>query len=112
MASAALGQVYLVPTFLDEGSLQVIPAYVLNSVKECQAFFVENERTARRYLKQLWKEMVIDNYEWHVIHKVETDVKDIFRKILQRGMTIGILSEAVCPGIADPGQLLVYVSQG
>ncbi len=111
MASAALGQVYLIPTFLDENNLRVIPSYVLDAVKECHAFFTENERSARRYLKQLWKEMVIDNFEWHTIHKAEETVKDSFKKLLQRGMTIGILSEAGCPCIADPGQLLVSVAQ-
>ena len=107
MASAALGQVYIIPTFLHEENTDVLPAYVLSAVKECQAFFVENERTARRYLKNIWKEMVIDNYEWHTIHKAELEVKETFKKLLQRGLTIGIISEAGCPGIADPGQLLV-----
>jgi 16S rRNA (cytidine1402-2'-O)-methyltransferase len=107
MASAAIGKVYLIPTFIDEQNLQTIPAYILDAVKECNCFFVENERSARRYLKQLWKEMVIDNYEWHTIHKAEAEVKDTFKKLLQRGVTIGIISEAGCPGVADPGQLLV-----
>ncbi len=107
MASAAIGQVFLIPSFIDEENLQTIPPYVLDAVKECQAFFVENERSARRYLKQLWKEMVIDNYEWHSIHKAEPEVKEGFKKLLQRGMNIGIISEAGCPGVADPGQLLV-----
>lgn len=112
MASAALGQVYLIPTFLDEENIAVIPAYVLDAIKECHAFFTENERSARRYMKQLWKEMVIDNFEWHTIHKAEEAVSDSFKKLIQRGMTIGILSEAGCPGIADPGQILVSVAQG
>jgi 16S rRNA (cytidine1402-2'-O)-methyltransferase len=107
MASAALGKVYLIPSFIDEENLQTIPAYVLEAIQACNVFFVENERSARRYLKQLWKEMVIDDYEWHSIHKAELEVKDIFRKLLQRGVTIGIISEAGCPGVADPGQLLV-----
>ncbi len=107
MASAAIGKVYLIPSFLDEENLEPIPAYVTDAVKTCHAFFVENERSARRYLKQLWKEMVIDNYEWHTIHKAEQEVKDSFKKLLQRGYTIGIISEAGCPGVADPGQILV-----
>jgi 16S rRNA (cytidine1402-2'-O)-methyltransferase len=111
MASAAIGKVYLLPTFLDESNLQPIPPYVLDAVKECHAFFVENERSARRYLKQLWKEMLIDNYEWHTIHKAEHEVKDSFKKLLQRGYTIGIISEAGCPGVADPGQVLVATAQ-
>jgi len=107
MASAALGKVYLLPSLLHEEAPEVIPAYVLEGVKNCQAFFVENERSARRYLKVLWKEIHIDSYEWHTIHKAEEQVKDIFKKLLQRGMNIGIISEAGCPGVADPGQLLV-----
>jgi len=53
-------KVYLIPSFLHEGSIHVLPAYILEAVKECQVFFVENERSARRFLKSLWKEMVID----------------------------------------------------
>jgi 16S rRNA (cytidine1402-2'-O)-methyltransferase len=109
MASAALGQVYLIPSFLDEQTLQTIPPYVVDGIKECRAFFVENERSTRRYFKQLWKEMVIDDYEWHVMDK-QADMALLsasFQKLLQRGMTIGIISEAGCPGIADPGQSLV-----
>lgn len=111
MASAALGMVYLVPSFIDEQNLQTIPPYVLDAVKNCSVFFVENERSARRYLKMLWKEMVIDNYEWFAIHKAEQETRDMFRQQLQRGKTIGIISEAGCPGVADPGQLLVAVAQ-
>jgi len=107
MASAALGKVYLIPSFIDEENLQTIPPYVLEAVKECNVFFVENERSARRYLKQLWREMNIDAYEWHTIHKAEHEVKETFKKSLQRGVTIGIISEAGCPGVADPGQVLV-----
>ncbi|MDR3716480.1 MAG: SAM-dependent methyltransferase [Puia sp.] len=103
--------IYLIPTFLDEHSLQVLPAYLLDAVKECEVFFTENERSARRYLRMLWKEMVIDGYEWFAIHKAEEDVKNVFRQKLREGKTIGILSEAGCPGVADPGQLLVAVAQ-
>ncbi len=111
MASAALGQIYLIPSLLDEEAPEVVPPYVLEAVKGCQAFFVENERSARRYLKGLWKEINIDGYEWHAIHKAEEQQKDAFRKLLQRGLTIGIISEAGCPGVADPGQILVEAAQ-
>ncbi|MEP7278463.1 MAG: SAM-dependent methyltransferase [Bacteroidota bacterium] len=107
MASAATGSVYLIPSFIDEDNLQTLPPYIIAAVQECRVFFVENERSARRYLKRLWKEIVIDNYEWHTIHKAEEAVKDSFKKALQRGLTIGIISEAGCPGVADPGQVLV-----
>src|SRR6476469_2086932 len=55
--------------------------------------------------------MVIDNYEWHAIHKAEEAVKTKFIQLLKDGKNIGIVSEAGCPGIADPGQILVEAAQ-
>jgi 16S rRNA (cytidine1402-2'-O)-methyltransferase len=103
--------VYLIPTFLHEEAIETIPPYVLDAVKQCQVFFVENERSARRYLKRLWREMVIDDYGWFATHKAEHEVQQNFRQLLQQGKNIGIISEAGCPGVADPGQLLVHVAQ-
>ena len=51
--------------------------------------------------------MVIDNYEWFVIHKAEDSVRQEMINAVKAGKTIGIVSEAGCPGIADPGQQLV-----
>ena len=105
--------IYLVPTVLhdDEEALKAIPAYVLEAVKSCQVFFAENEKTTRRYFKKLWKEMVIDNYEWHTIHKAEEEVSQAFIRCIRQNKTIGIISEAGCPGIADPGQILINIAQ-
>ena len=99
------GKVYLIPTVLhdDEKAFKALPSYILDAIKDCSVFFVENEKTARRFFKKLWKEMVIDNYEWHTIHKAEESVKAIFVQLLKEGKNIGIVSEAGCPGIADPG---------
>lgn len=105
------GKVYLIPSYLHENTPELIPAYILKAVQECQAFFVENERSARRYLKSIWKEIVIDQYEWFAIHEKEEEMKNTFVRLLKAGKTIGIISEAGCPGIADPGQMLVAKAQ-
>jgi 16S rRNA (cytidine1402-2'-O)-methyltransferase len=99
--------IYLIPSVLHETATETIPAYVKDAVGKCQVFFVENERTARRYLKSIWKEMVIDNYTWVLIDKTNNvGTLTAFNKALKENKTIGIISEAGCPGIADPGQLL------
>ena len=103
--------VYLIPCPLDEHALATLPPSIPDAVKQCQAFFTENERSARRFLKSIWKEMVIDDYEWFTIHKAEEEIKKTFRQKITEGKTIGIISEAGCPGIADPGQLLVAAAQ-
>ena len=94
--------VYLIPAFLDEEVTEVIPAYVLEA---------ENERSARRYLKSLWKEMPINEFQWHTIHKAEEEIQQEFLQALRANKNIGIISEAGCPGVADPGQILVSRAQ-
>jgi len=104
-------QVYLIPTVLAEDSTEAIPAYILPSVLLCSVFYVENERTSRRYLKKLSKEIVIDDYKWVTIQKAEGPVMQEFYGDLRQGRIIGIMSEAGCPGVADPGQALVAAAQ-
>lgn len=103
--------VYLIPSLLAEDRTEAIPAYVLDAVKQCSVFFVENERTARRYLKQLWREMVIDDYEWFNMKEVTEQTAQQFHQKLREGKNIGLISEAGCPGVADPGQQLVLLAQ-
>lgn len=103
------GKLYLIPTVLsdDDSALLSLPVSVIQAVQDCHVFFAENERTARRFLKKLWKEIVIDNYNWHTIHKAEEHLLTDLKKYLKEGKNAGIISEAGCPCIADPGQKLV-----
>ena len=103
--------IYLIPTVLAEGITEPLPAYILNAVKNCSCFFVENERTARRYLKLLWPQMIIDDFEWFNMKEVNSEVDVAFKQKIKEGKTIGIISEAGCPGVADPGQQLVETAQ-
>ncbi len=103
--------VYLVPSVLDDLALQTIPTYLIDAVKDCQVIFAENERTTRRFLKSICKDIVIDDYEWFTIHKAEEEQKSSFRQKIKEGKNIAIISEAGCPGIADPGQILIELAQ-
>src|SRR5450432_1389920 len=103
--------VYLIPSFLAEDAVETIPLYVLNAVKNFQVIFAENERTARRFLKSMDKEIVIEDFEWYAIHKAEQEQINNFKQKIKEEKNIAIISEAGCPGIADPGQILIYEAQ-
>jgi 16S rRNA (cytidine1402-2'-O)-methyltransferase len=105
------GKLYLIPSVLHEDAVQTIPAYVVDAIKKCDVFFVETEKNTRRFFKKIWKEMVIDDYQWFTIHKAEESVKSSFLATLNAGKNIGIVSDAGCPGIADPGQILIELAQ-
>lgn len=100
--------VYLIPSLLAEDGLPAIHPGTTDAIRDCQVFFTENERTTRRFFKRLWKEMVIDEYEWFPIN---TETVEWFRQKIREGKNIGIVSEAGCPGVADPGQVLVGLAQ-
>lgn len=106
-----MSALFLLPTFIAEGKIETLPAYILPTVKKCQVLFVENERTARRYLKLLDRAIEISDFEWHEIHKAEDDLAETFKKAILQQKRIGIISESGCPGVADPGQKLIALAQ-
>ena len=106
-----MATIYLIPCVLADDASETIPSYVIEAVKKCTVIFAENERTARRFLKIMDKSIVIDNYEWFAIHKAEEIELQNFKQKIKEEKTIAIISEAGCPGIADPGQILIAAAQ-
>ncbi len=106
-----MSTIYLIPCVLAEDASETIPAYLIDAVKKCQVIFAENERTARRFLKMMDRAIVIDDYEWYPIHKVEAEQLQQFTQKIKEKKTIAIISEAGCPGVADPGQILIAAAQ-
>ena len=102
-------KVFLIPCPIAEEALDSLSPSILNAVKQCGTFFVEDERSARRFLKKIWREMVIDDYKWFVIQSKEAVLQ--FKQAINENRQIGIISEAGCPGVADPGQNLIAVAQ-
>ena len=102
-----MADIYLIPCVLAEDASQTIPNYIIDAVKKCNVIFAENERTARRFLKMMDKTIIIEAYEWFAIHKAEEEELRNFTQKIKEEKTIAIISEAGCPGVADPGQILI-----
>ncbi len=103
--------VYLIPCPLSEEATETIPAYVIEQLKDVKIIFAEQIRTARRFLKSVDKSIVIDDFEWFEIGKAEQEQKNNFIQALYSNHNIAIISEAGCPGVADPGQELIAIAQ-
>ena len=104
---------YLIPVMLSEEPLEkVLPAYNFAIVKEIKHFIVENERSARRFLKKCDKSINIDELTFYTLDE-HTHREDIINHLdhLISGQAMGVISEAGCPAIADPGADVVAMAQ-
>ena len=104
---------YLVPVQLSEGDLTtVLPAVNVAVVCEIKHFIVENVRSARRFLKKCDRNINIDELTFYELNR-HTDPKDIASYLapLEAGHAMGVISEAGCPAIADPGADVVAIAQ-
>ena len=108
--SAAL---YLIPVTLGDTSVsQVLPDYNHDVIIGIKHFIVENIRSARRFLKKVEKSIDIDELTFYELNR-HTDRKIIgeYLEPLAHGKSVGIISEAGCPAIADPGADVVAIAQ-
>jgi 16S rRNA (cytidine1402-2'-O)-methyltransferase len=104
-----LGTLYLIPVPLaDDAAAKSFTPYLVDTINGIKEYIVENEKTARRFLKEAGlktpqSELVIHDYGKH---NRDTGTGEFF-KGLQAGNNVGLMSEAGCPGIADPGTEIV-----
>jgi len=104
---------YLIPVPLaDHTAEQVLPAQIKSVVADLDIFFVENARTARRFISSLKLGKVIDNLTFFELSKdtPEAQTRTQLTAIYKNGQSAGVLSEAGCPGIADPGAVAVKIA--
>lgn len=106
------GVLYLIPVPIADGATQTLPPEVLQHTLHIKYYFVENARTARRFLKSIHKELVIEDIQFSEIDKHTGIDTATFKKWLNEGHEIGVMSEAGCPGIADPGAELANIAHG
>ncbi len=106
------GKLYLIPTTLgDNEPLEVMPISVKKVIEEIDYFIVENEKTARRFIKKITPKksqssltiMLLDKYA----EELETNA---YLDVCSEGVSVGLLSEAGVPAVADPGANIVKLA--
>ncbi len=107
-----IGKIFLLPTFLGETSVdRIMPLYNAEVFNNIKYYIVENERTARRALAKMGHRQKISELIFFEIDKHNKTIEwDKFFNILKNGDNIAIMSEAGCPGIADPGDEIVKLA--
>lgn len=106
------GKLYLIPTTLgDNEPLEVLPMSVKKVIELTNTFIVENEKTARRFIKKISSGKSQATLEMFHLNKF-TDASELpeFLEPCLKGTNIGLLSEAGCPGVADPGADIVKLA--
>jgi 16S rRNA (cytidine1402-2'-O)-methyltransferase len=103
---------YLIPTTLGDTAVEkVLPAEIMQIVRSIRFFVVENTRTARRHLKKMVPEIVIDDLDFKELNEHTQPAElELLLSPVSQGFDVGILSEAGCPGVADPGAELVMLA--
>lgn len=104
---------YLLPVTLGDTPVSsVLPAYNKEIILGLKHFIVEDIRSARRFLKKVDSSIVIDELTFYPMGKhASNDVFASYLKPLQQGIPMGMLSEAGCPAVADPGSDVVAIAQ-
>ncbi|WP_342087251.1 SAM-dependent methyltransferase [Dyadobacter sp. OTU695] len=101
---------YLIPTILAEGTQNdVLSPQIKDAVQHLDVFFVENIRTARRFISSLKLGKVIDELVFIELNK-DTPEAETLASLRNISKSAGVLSEAGCPGVADPGAVAVRIA--
>lgn len=104
---------YLIPVTLGETPIEnVLPSYNKEVIMEIKHFIVEDIRSARRFLKKVEKNLDIDALQFYPLNKHTTpeEISNFLNPLLN-GYSMGVISEAGCPAVADPGADIVAIAQ-
>ena len=107
-----MAKLYLIPTTLGDSPIEkVLPAYICEILTSTKYFIVENIRTARRFLKKVNREIIIDDLIFFELNKHSNQEQyQSYLQPIEQGHSVGIISEAGCPGVADPGSEIVIIA--
>lgn len=104
---------YLIPSLLGESSWQrVFPQYNISVIRSIKHFIVENRRSAVRFMKAIDKSCDIDSLDFRELseHTAVRDIEDYLVPVQKNKEPVGMISEAGCPCVADPGAALVALA--
>lgn len=106
------GSLFLIPTTLgDNAPLEVLPISVKKVVEDVSIFIVENEKSARRFIKKISPKKPQPSLELFLLNKFTQPIElPEFLEPCLKGKDVGLLSEAGCPGVADPGADVVKLA--
>lgn len=106
------GNLILIPCPLTDGDLvSVLPSNNLPRINSCSTFIVENLRSARRFLIKAGIKTKIDDLQFHTLNKhTPPEALSLMLDNAVKGENIGLISEAGCPGVADPGAEIVALA--
>ena len=108
-----VGGLYLIPCTLGDTPVeQVLPAYNAEIVRGIRHFIVEEIRTARRFLRRVDREFPIDDCTFYEMGKhADEGCFATYLAPIAKGYDVGVISEAGCPAVADPGADIVSLAQ-
>ncbi len=112
MMENSKGKLYLIPTTLgDNEPLEVLPMSVKKIIERTDHYIVENEKTARRFIKKISPRKSQPNLTIYLLDKF-TDILEIqnYLDVCSEGINVGLLSEAGVPAVADPGASIVQLA--
>ena len=110
---AMIPALYLIPNLLGDTPVeQVLPPYNHEIIMGIRHFIVEDVRTARRFLKLVDRSIDIDQLKFYTLNK-HTNPEEVASMLrpLEEGSPMGVISEAGCPAVADPGADVVAIAQ-
>ena len=105
------GKLYLIPTTMGESAINdVLPLLVTRTTETLFDFIAENEKTARKFIKQITPDKVQNDLRFGILNKrtTEQEYSELIKPLLE-GKNMGLMSEAGCPGVADPGAAIVQI---
>ncbi len=109
--NTAMGTLYLLPSRLGKGGEKVIPEYVLPILEEIEYFIVEHPKTARQFLRSIGFKGDFNRLAMEIYDKrSEAEIIYTMLEPVEQGKNAVLISEAGCPGVADPGSSLVSLA--